>query len=128
MTVPTTVVDRNSTQTTLLLEDTEDIDDLTEKQKSDQISSSPIVDHTSVIVVNVDEKSLNEKVPHSDMDDDDGDGIVHPSNVFVPAKQYEAESLVADFIVKVHDDQKGNYAQLKCPVHRLNCSHFTSKV
>ena len=126
MTVPTTVVDGNSTQTTLLLEDTEDIDDLTEKQKSDQISSSPIVDHTSVIVVNVDEKSLNEKVPHSDMDDDDGDGIVHPSNVFVPAKQYEAESLVADFIVKVHDDPKGNYAQLKCAgtTFKLQSFHF----
>ena len=114
MTVTTTVVGGNSTQTTLLLEDTGDIDDPAKKQKSDQISSSPIVDHTSDIVVNVVENSHNQKEPHSDMDDDNDDGIVHPSNVFVPAKQYEAESLVADFIVKVHEDPKGNYAQLKC--------------
>ena len=114
-----TVVDEGNSIRTLQ-------DDNDDKLTTELSSSSSIIEQSGVLVVDV-EKSRDEVEPHSHTTDDcNDDGVVHPSNVFVSAKQFEAESLVAEYIIKVHDDPKGGHVMLKCAgtTFKIQSFHF----
>ena len=60
-------------------------------------------------------------------DIDNDDGIAHPDNIFVPKKQYDAETNIAQYIEKVHTDPKGGYVALKCSGTTFNVQSFHYK-